>query len=231
MPADIVISAADGHATLLGMLDGKYMTERARQWHEAARVYPSYIQISLGINRDMAGLPRLTCFRPHSPVIAANREVPYLIVHNYSFDTTLAPKGKTPLVVRFFTDYGYWQQLSADRKAYRAEKDTLAREVIARLDALLPGITGQVEVVDVATPVTYTRYTETWRGATMSWLPTKENFSKSLEKTIPGLQNFYMAGQWLVPGGGLPNALRTGRDAVQIICKQDGRKFTVTVPE
>jgi phytoene desaturase len=44
----------------------------------------------------------------------------------------------------------------------------------------------------------------------MYWLPTVGNFAKSLDKMLPGLEDFYMAGQWLIPGGGLPNALKPG---------------------
>jgi hypothetical protein len=38
-----------------------------------------------------------------------------------------------------------------------------------------------------------------------------------------------MIGQWLVPGGGLPTALKTGRDAMQMICKKEKLRFnTIT---
>jgi phytoene dehydrogenase-like protein len=47
-----------------------------------------------------------------------------------------------------------------------------------------------------------------------------------IPKTLPGLDNFYMAGQWVEPGGGVPAVLPSGRQVVQIICHRDGVPFT-----
>ena len=51
-----------------------------------------------------------------------------------------------------------------------------------------------------------------------------------MSKTLPGLKNFYMAGQWVEPGGSLPTAVMSGRNVTQIICKRDKRSFITTVP-
>ena len=51
-----------------------------------------------------------------------------------------------------------------------------------------------------------------------------------MDKTLPGLRNFYMAGHWVQLGGGLPTAVMTGRNVTQIICKQDKRPFITTTP-
>ncbi len=230
-PADFVISAADGHSTVFDLLGGRYMSDTLKDWYEHMPTFPPYIQISLGVNRDMSGEPRLRYWRMDTPMTIAGRATPCMIVHNYSFDGTLAPRGKTPLVLRFFSDHEYWQELAKDRARYRSEKNAMAAAAIAALEKLYPGIGKQVEVIDVATPATYVRYTGTWRGATMSWLPTTSNFAKSLEKTLPGLAGFYMAGQWLIPGGGLPNALKTGRDVVQMICRASRKDFRASVPK
>jgi phytoene dehydrogenase-like protein len=228
--SDIVISAADGHATIYDMLDGKYLSDKMKDWYEHSPAFPPYIQISLGVNRDMRGLPRLHYWKMNKPLSIAGHETSYMILHNYSFDASLSPAGKTPLVVRFFTDYAAWKDLTQDHEKYENEKKMLANTVIDRLGELYPGLRQQIEVVDVATPETYIRYTGNWQGATMSWLPTTANFAKSLDKTLPRLEGFYMAGQWLVPGGGIPNALKTGRDVMQIICKKDRKKFVVSQP-
>jgi phytoene dehydrogenase-like protein len=228
--ADIVISAADGHSTLFNMLGGKFLAEKVKDWYDKAPTFAPYIQISLGVNRDMSNQPRLSYRLMDKPLTIADREINYMILHNYSFDSTLAPKGKTPIVIRFFTEYEYWDVLSKDKINYRTEKDAMAQAAIDELDKMYPGIAAQIEVIDVATPTTYTRYTDTWRGATMSWQPTTANFAKNLEKTLPGLEGIYMVDQWLVPGGGLPNALKTARDAMQMICKKNKMKFQTTIP-
>jgi len=103
--------------------------------------------------------------------------------------------------------------------------------VIDILDERWPGFKKDVEAVDVATPMTYVRYTANWRGSYEGWLLDEQNRKYMLtgvKKTLPGLDGFYMIGQWLVPGGGLPPAALHGREVTGMICKKDGRKFTTT---
>jgi phytoene dehydrogenase-like protein len=51
-----------------------------------------------------------------------------------------------------------------------------------------------------------------------------------VSKTLPGLHNFYMAGQWVEPGGMAPVVAVSGRNVVQMICRHDGRPFVTSEP-
>jgi phytoene dehydrogenase-like protein len=48
---------------------------------------------------------------------------------------------------------------------------------------------------------------------------------RQLAATLPGLRNFYMVGQWISPGGGLPSGLLTARNVAQMICKDNRIKW------
>ncbi len=85
-------------------------------------------------------------------------------------------------------------------------------------------------MVDVATPMTFERYTANWKGSMEGWLPTTNNLTLQMKKTLPGLQNFYMAGQWVQPGGGLPSGVMTARESIQMICKKDDKTFQTSEP-
>ena len=102
--------------------------------------------------------------------------------------------------------------------------------VIGQLEKRFPGIKSEIEVVDVATPVTSERYTGNWKGSHMGWKQTTETMTKSMSRTLPGLGSFYMAGQWVFLGSGVPGAVMSGRHLIQIICKKDKKQFTTTVP-
>ena len=52
----------------------------------------------------------------------------------------------------------------------------------------------------------------------------------SMRKTLPGLDNFYMAGQWVNPGGGIPTAVMSGNHTIQMICRDDKKKFSSSKP-
>lgn len=48
---------------------------------------------------------------------------------------------------------------------------------------------------------------------------------QGMQKTLPGLRNFYMAGQWVEPGGSVPICTLSGKNAIQLICAQEGKVF------
>lgn len=57
------------------------------------------------------------------------------------------------------------------------------------------------------------------------WLITPGTGVKTLPCVLPGLKNFYMAGQWISPGGGLPSGLMTGRMVARRIAKDAGVRW------
>jgi phytoene dehydrogenase-like protein len=134
----------------------------------------------------------------------------------------------------FASDYEYWKKLKQDPERYKAEKEQTADQVVAALDRRFPGVAAQVQMRDVATPMTWERYTGNWRGSFQGWLETTKTLrmrmSKTMSKTLPGLEGFYMAGQWVEPGGSVPPTAMSGRHVTQIICKQDKRQFVTTTP-
>ncbi len=104
-------------------------------------------------------------------------------------------------------------------------KDALAKEVFAVLEAKMGNIEDNVEMIDVATPATYNRYTGNWKGSIQGWANEKIFEKNPFRKELAGLSNFYMIGQWVEPGGGVPTVFKSGRDIAQIICKKDKKSF------
>ena len=152
------------------------------------------------------------------------------MVRIFGFDPTLAPEGKTVITVWILTrEYEYWDNLKkTDPKQYEAEKDRIAEEVLELLEKRFGDVRSKVEMTDVCTPATFMRYTSNWKGSFEGWLWTPKIGLGRIRKTLPGLDNFYMAGHWVQPGGGLPTAMKSGRDVAQIICKKDKKKFTTS---
>ncbi|HPH94972.1 MAG TPA: NAD(P)/FAD-dependent oxidoreductase [Anaerolineaceae bacterium] len=227
---DRIISAADGHATLYSMLDGQYLTDELKEMYTTWPIFDPLIQVSLGVNRDLSAAPHAINVHLKKPVHIAGVERDVLSYKHYAYDPTLAPAGKTVVEVMLSSSYAYWKELAEDRERYDAAKQQVALQVIEQLEAVLPGISGQIEMVDVATPLTYERFTGNWQGSFEGWQYTKEAMSrtmqgKSISKTLPGLENFYMIGQWTEPGGGLPPALTSARAIISQICKKDKRAF------
>jgi phytoene dehydrogenase-like protein len=125
--------------------------------------------------------------------------------------------------------HAYWKELAADRAAYDEKKEQVASTVVELLEQRFPGISSHVEMVNVATPLTFERYTGNWQGGNEGWLFTPENsdtyFKQPMRQTLPCLESFYMCGQWVQPGGGLITGVMTARRLLRAICKEDRKKF------
>jgi phytoene dehydrogenase-like protein len=230
---DIVISAADGHATIFDMLEGKYVDAKVRGYYDRLPLFPPLVYVGLGIARKFDEIPSSVgglTLSLKEPVTIAGKAQRLISVLIYNFDPTLAPVGKTVVKVQFNTDFQYWERLHREPARYEAEKQRIADTVVALLDKRFPGLAAQVEMRDVATPMTWVRYTGNWKGSYEGWMLTPRTLMMQMGKTLRGLDNFYMAGQWVNPGGGMPTAVMSGRHTIQIICKRDKHRFVATTP-
>jgi phytoene dehydrogenase-like protein len=232
IPASTVISCADGYTTIFEMLEGRYVNKKIQFLYDKCQTFTALIQISLGIKKVF----------PHSPHTLNLVLSEPLVVDDYtshdcfeieSFDSAsqLCPEGTTTMTVRLPVRYDYWIDLKKnDPRRYRHEKKNVLRKVIAIMDKRFPGLARSIERFDVATPATFMRYTHNWRASYEGWLPTPQLLGRRIPATLPGLKNFYMAGHWVIPGGGLPSAAISGRHTAQFVCAQFRKKFVATLP-
>jgi phytoene dehydrogenase-like protein len=53
-------------------------------------------------------------------------------------------------------------------------------------------------------------------------------FTTRVNRTLPGLDKFFMAGQGVVPGGGVSPTLVSGKPAAMLLCRRDGKAFRIS---
>jgi phytoene dehydrogenase-like protein len=233
--SDLVISAADGYSTIFKMLGGKYIDEKIKKMYENWSLFPPLIFIGVGVKRKFDEIPFSVSgfsYPLKEPVQIADKIRERMSVHLYHHDKSFSPENSTALTIMLETDYNYWKDLYSDKKIYTQKKEEIAGIVIELLEQRFPGISSQVEMINVATPMTFERYTGNWKGSFEGWLITPENSNtimKPMSQTLPGLRNFYMCGQWVEPGGGLPTGIMSGRRLIKTICKKDKLKFRTSV--
>ena len=171
--------------------------------------------------------------------LAGPRKVPSLVAlttvesdfpHSGNWPKTFlrVSHGKSVVRAMLLADYDRWKALrtrAEGRGAYEAAKERIGAEVAALVEAHYPEARGKVEVVDVATPTTYERHSNAWRGTWMAWANTPGAKIRGVPVTLPGLTHFYQAGQWLLLPGGLPVAVVTGKWAIQHVCRAERVRF------
>jgi len=198
---------------------------------------PFAVDIFLGINQDLSAEPSSLVLLLDRPVTIANHKYENIEAQLYGFDKSMAPAGKGTIKVELPASYAYWKQLyNDDREKYKQEKQKVAEQVIEILESHFLGIKNQVEVIDVATLMTWERY----MGGSQGWfnLPNRKfDFSISMREdpsdkkfttTLPGLSNFYFVGVWATMMGSLFHNANSGKIIIRRICKKDGRKFVVS---
>lgn len=231
--AEAVLSAADGHSTLFELLEGRYVDEPLRRFYRQTPTSPAWVLVALGVRRRFDELPHsvLGLSLPLSePLRIASREHRRLRVRLHGHDTTLAPRGCTLLTCLLEADWTPWASLYHHPQRYAAEKERIAQRCVEALEQRFPGLAAQVELRDVATPVTYVRYTHSWRGSGEGWLPTPQALRRPPPRVLPGLAGCFMAGQWVQPGGGLAPCALSGRQAIHLLCHAERRPFLTQMP-
>ena len=232
IPASTVISCADGYTTIFEMLEGRYLDKKIKFLYDQCQTFTALIQISLGIKKVFPHSPHtLNLLLPEPLVVDDHTSLDCFEVESFGSSSGLCPEGTTMITVRLPARYDFWIDLKKnDHRRYRTEKKNILRKVIAIMDKRFPGLAKSIERFDVATPATFMRYTHNWRASYEGWLPTPQILGRRIPGTLPGLKNFYMAGHWVIPGGGLPSAAISGRHTAQMVCAQYRKKFVATTP-
>ena len=223
--ADAVIITQDARAAVDNLFD----TMIDEPWVNTMRreaVTEQNMFISLGVKADLSHLPYCCVFPlpEDKPFEYAGCKWKELRVYNYAAYKGHAPEGCTALTILLIGDcYYFWKAAKADG-TYKEKKKELGELFVRTLAQFIPEVGSALEVIDVATPCTYERYTGSYEGSWMSvW--EKGGKQRNYPQTLDSIFGVYFAGQRLQMPGGLPIAVYTGRQAVQLLCRDTGVEF------
>jgi phytoene dehydrogenase-like protein len=141
-------------------------------------------------------------------------------------DETLAPEGKSTLTLHcaaWFDYEKFWQTGENFERgaAYKNFKRKFADILIERVEKTLAvKIKEHMEVLEIATPVTYWRYTRNRNGSIMGATPTDKNIKNKLAHYRTPVKNLFLGGHWAEYGGGMPLAVKAAANASLLILKK-----------
>jgi phytoene dehydrogenase-like protein len=177
------------------------------------------IFISAGIKADLSHYPDMCLFALENPIFCGGMYITAVGFHNYAKNKGYAPDGCTAITSAVLGDtYDYWKA-AKDNGNYEKLKAETADIYLDLLSKFIPEIKGKIDVIDVATPLTYERYCGSYKGSWMSvWDKGKvpAYHIKSAE-----FDSLYFAGERLKPPGGLPSAVMSGFEAAQFLCRDN----------
>lgn len=225
-PADYVVSASDYKRTFTELLDDPSllpagMLEKIRKAAVSEGAFTVYLGLAMSGAELMghmknSGVSYATLDRdfdsrdPEDPDLFAKVNIG---LHSPSLiNSALAPEGKSSLMIMTLAPAA-WQNRwgGGDRERYRELKRKAMDALIAKAEAVIPGLRSRIEFAEAATPLTYERYTANSDGATSawSWDPRKKFYEKgpaSLVITTP-IPNLLIGSCWASQIGGVPSAI------------------------
>lgn len=179
--------------------------------------------ICLGTKCNLTGYPTCAVLPLETPFVAGGLAFTEFRINIYN-GAPYAPNGGSVITCILLGDsYDYWTEKKSNG-TYKDEKDALAKSFIKELCAFIPDLAQNVEVTDVATPLTYERYCGTYKGSWMSvW--SAHQIIKPLPMRIKNTPGLYFAGQRTIVPGGLPCAVVSGRKVAQFLSRDNNTEF------
>ncbi len=227
---DYVISSTDITITLNKLLEGKIKDEAYNEIlssNSGEYTFASCVFVSLGIAADLSKDVSPLVVSLNKPLKVGNDLIEDIYVNTFKHEKSFAPEGKTAAVVTMDVyDYNYWKKLyDTDVNKYKSEKERIAKAVIEQIEITYPKAKGNIEVAEVATPVTYNRIYGAYKGAWMGYGRKVSAKYSNHKCKLEGIDNFALAGQWISSPGAVTISASTGKFAVQEICQQADIKF------
>jgi len=140
-------------------------------------------------------------------------------------DPSLAPPGKTGLVVSLLFDYQLAKRI--EESGWSEEiRNFLEEKFIEVLDrSIFPGLAGHVTEKFSSSPLTIEKLTGNTDGAIVGWaftnpiIPAESKTLQITKSVLTPIPSVYQAGQWVFTPSGLPISILTGKLAADRVCR------------
>lgn len=235
--ADVVISAVDPAVTFGELIAPDHLPARLRK--RIRRLVPSVgsFSVFLGLKRDLRehGLGAFNVWdyatwdleEAYAPMAAGTipDEMMFFLSPNSLKDPsgTLAPEGCSTLEVVTLLPFAPFRQWADGRSLmrpaeYNELKEHVAERLLADVEARHPGLVGDVEVREVATPASNVYYTAAIAGGAYGPAATPDQSILFRFPTRTPIPNVFIAGAGVL-GGGVSPALQSGVLAAKLARK------------
>ncbi len=226
--ARAVISNVNPICTTLKMLPHDAVSEKEKRRVLAPEIGCSAFSVYLGLNAPASKLG----FRCHENFIneTYDNDAIYqaytdlkapqsLVAACYNaVDSTISQENTTQLVLTTLQNGKAWHSVAPDQ--YHRVKDYIADQMIKMVEkTICPNLRDYIEVAEVATPLTYYRYSKNMDGAIYGYrqgVLDSPMLRLNSRGAIPGLYN---AGAWTNLGGGYEPCISSGRMAAAMCLK------------
>ena len=221
--ADYIVSNCDMNTTLYKLIGEEYLNPRlVRKVKEKFVESPSCFSVWLGLDTDVKTLgyePGNMTYYPNKKSVlkdktelissgSVQRDDDFLLISlSANNDPEACPEGKGQVMLGMMCSWDFENLVElrkTDIHTYRKKKRQVAQKLIEKAEKFYPNLHEHIDVMEIATPATYERYTGNSKGAYGGYKCTPglvENFSVIDGKQLVG--NLFTTGHWGGVGDGV----------------------------
>lgn len=128
------------------------------------------------------------------------------------YEPRMAPPGGQIIILQRIMEIGY------DRVAdWAAHKRRVEDDLVARLEAVIPGVSSHIATRQSASALTSWRFTLNLEGAMLGWEMSPAQLGDKRPPIDGQVENLYLCGHWTRPGGGITPVIVSAMDVAQRI--------------
>lgn len=123
-------------------------------------------------------------------------------------DPTVAPKGKHNISILSFIPY---------KKMENDERKEFTDFLLDEVEKIIPGLKKHIDFIETATPTTFERYTNNYKGSSLGWECSVDQVGDKRPSYQSPIHGLWHTGHWTKPGGGIYATIISGRNVAQRI--------------
>jgi phytoene dehydrogenase-like protein len=197
--APIVVSNADMGLTLERLLEDQ---PEVLAWRESLRRLRPSLPCFL-VHMGVTGIATATLADAHG-YHWSSWDAEQVATHAFKvfvptlYEPSLAPRGGHVVIVQKLTDVDF--ESVAD---WTEHKGRIEREIVRRLDTIVPGFSRAIVTRLSASAMTSHRFTLNYRGAMLGWEMSPDQLGANRPPTTGPVAGLQFVGHWTQPGGGV----------------------------
>ncbi len=238
-----IIAACDSGSLYEKMMPEKYVPAKMTEKLRAADIYGSAFVVYLFLDCPAEGLglkEELISFIKSGPEQKDNddsldvEKSEISIIPQSARDSTLAPAGHGTLKIimpALFKSNDRWQTATDENgniirgEKYKMLKTVYAEKLINRVEKkLVLNLREHIIEYDIATPITFWRYTRNRDGSMMGPRPGKKNILSGVARYKTPVKGLYLSGHWAELGGGVPIVVKAAINSTLLVLKERKHK-------
>ncbi|MFH2138960.1 MAG: NAD(P)/FAD-dependent oxidoreductase [Candidatus Omnitrophota bacterium] len=230
--ADIVISNCDASQTFLKLIDCEHLDNNFIEIIQNRIPSISSFMVFLGVGHKFNELKykcKYWCALNSNIISGGEGDIKndwsrigdHLIVSFPSlYDSSLSPENKESVCILVSVPFG-------NKEFWIKNKAEIAEQVISKTEKIFPGLSKDIEIKEIATPLTYVRFTQNRNGAAYGWDGTRAQLTENVLSYKTPIKGLYVVGHWTKDGFGVSRAAFSGYNVSRLVSASYKKDLTV----